>query len=219
MYLKLLLSFAYIGAFTFGGGYAMLPMFQRELVEKKQWLTDEEITDLFSISQCLPGVIAVNTAVFVGHKQKGVSGGIVAAMGVVLPSLIIIMAIAAFLTSFADIPVVQNAFKGLRVCVSVLIINAVIKLRKNSVIDMPTVLIFVAVFLLSIYMILPVAALVAIAGVCGIAISMLHKRFPPKSEATPSDENKESPDEEPTPPKVRPTPPEVRPTPPEGGGE
>jgi len=212
MYLKLLLSFAYIGAFTFGGGYAMLPMFQRELVEKKEWLTEQEMADLFSISQCLPGIIAVNTAVFVGHRQKGITGGIVAAMGVVLPSLIVIMAIAAFLSNFADIPVVQNAFTGLRVCVSVLIVNAVLKLRKHSVIDLPTALIFIAVFLLSIFAILPVAALVAIAGVCGIAISMINKRFPPKDDQTP-------PDEESTPPEVKPTPPEVRPTPPEGGGE
>ena len=205
MYLRLLLSFAYIGAFTFGGGYAMLPMFQRELVEKKQWLTDVEMTDLFSIGQCLPGIIAVNTAVFVGHKQKGISGGIVAAMGVILPSLIVILAIAAFLSNFAEILVVQRAFTGLRVCVSVLIINAVLKLRKNSVIDIPTVFIFVAIFLLSIFMVLPVAALVAIAGVCGIAISMLCKRFPPGNEAVPQEEKS--------------TPPEEKPTPPTGGGE
>ena len=161
----------------------MLPMFQRELVEKKEWLTNEEMTDLFSISQCLPGVIAVNTAVFVGHKQKGITGGIVAAMGVILPSLLIIMAIAAFLSNFADIPVVQKAFTGLRVCVSVLIINAVLKLRKHSVIDIPTVLIFIAVFFLSTYMILPVAALVAIAAVSGIVISLLRRPKPPEGGA------------------------------------
>jgi len=205
MYLRLLLSFAYIGVFTFGGGYSMLPMFQRELVEKNEWLTEEEMTDLFSISQCLPGIIAVNTAVFVGYRQKGVPGGIAAAMGVVLPSLIVIMAVAAFLSNFADIPVVQRAFTGLRVCVSVLIINAVVNLRKHSVIDIPTVLIFIAVFLLSIYMLLPVAALVAIAGVCGIAISLLRKYMPP-------DDNSAPPEEKPTPPKERPTPPK-------GGGE
>jgi len=187
MYLRLLLSFAYIGAFTFGGGYSMLPMFQRELVEKKEWLTEQEMADLFSISQCLPGIIAVNTAVFVGHRQKGIPGGIVAAIGVVLPSLIVIMAIAAFLSNFADIPVVQRAFTGLRVCVSVLIINAVLKLRKHSIIDLPTVIIFISVFLLSIFMVLPVVALVAIAGVSGIVISLLRKQIPPKSGGTPPD--------------------------------
>jgi len=177
MYLKLLLTFSYIGAFTFGGGYAMLPMFQRELVEKNKWLTNEEVTDLFSISQCLPGIIAANTAVFVGYKHKGVLGGIVAALGVALPSVIVILIIAAFLTNFADIPVVQKAFTGLRVCVSVLIINAVFKLRKNAIVDIPAVIIFFIVFLLAVYMILPVALLILIAGFFGVVISILRKRM------------------------------------------
>ena len=155
----------------------MLPMFQRVLAEKNEWLTDEEITDLFSISQCLPGIIAVNTAVFVGYKQKRVPGSIVAALGVVLPSVVIIMLIAAFLTNFADIPAVQSAFTGLRVCVSVLIINAVLRLRKHSIVDLPAALIFSAVFIVSAYMLLPVAAIVAIAGACGIAVSLLKKKY------------------------------------------
>ena len=183
MYFKLLLSFAYIGAFTFGGGYSMLPMFQRELVDKNKWLTYEELTDIFSVSQCLPGIIAANTAVFVGYKQKGVLGGIVSALGVALPSIIVILIIASFLTNFVDIPIVQKAFTGLRVCVSVLIINAVLKLRKNSIVDIPAALIFIAVFLLAVYKVLPVALLVAIAGVFGIAISMLRKRLAPKGDA------------------------------------
>ena len=178
MYIQLLLTFSYIGAFTFGGGYAMLPMFQRELVEKKRWLTGSEMTDLFSISQCLPGIIAVNTAVFVGHKQKGVLGGIVAALGVVLPSVIAITLIAAFLSNFADIPAVQKAFIGLRVCVSVLIINAVFKLRKNAVVDIPTACIFLVAFIVAVLTSLPVALLIATAGVCGIAVSMFRRRAP-----------------------------------------
>jgi len=176
MYIKLLLSFSYIGAFTFGGGYSMLPMFQRVLVDRNKWLTEEEMTDLFSISQCLPGIIAVNTAVFVGYKHKGILGGIVAALGVALPSVIVIMMIAAFLTNFADIPAVQNAFTGLRVCVCVLIINAVLRLRKHSVVDLPAALIFSVVFIISVYMLLPVAAIVALAGVCGIAISLRRRK-------------------------------------------
>ena len=154
----------------------MLPMFQRELVEKNKWLTEEEMTDLFSISQCLPGIIAANTAVFVGHKHKGIPGGVIAATGVVLPSLIIIMIIAAFLTNFADIPAVQSAFTGLRVCVSVLIINAVLKLRKNSLIDLTSALIFVAIFILSVYTSIPVALLVIFAGLFGIGISFARKK-------------------------------------------
>ena len=187
MYLKFLLTFAYIGAFTFGGGYSMLPMFQRELVEKNKWMTEDELTDIFSISQCLPGIIAANTAVFVGYKHKGILGGIVSALGVALPSIIIILIIATFLTNIVDIPIVQKAFIGLRVCVSILIINAVLRLRKNSIIDLPSVLIFLAVFLLAIFKVLPVAALVAIAGVFGIAISLVRKRLAPKEDAPKGD--------------------------------
>jgi len=177
MYLRLLLSFSYIGAFTFGGGYSMLPMFQRVLVEKNKWLTEEEVTDLFSISQCLPGIIAANTAVFVGYKQKGIFGGVVAALGVALPSVVVIMIIAAFLANFANIPAVQSAFTGLRVCVCVLIINTVIKLRKFSIVDLPAALIFSVVFIVSVFMLLPVAAIVTLAGATGIAISLLRKRI------------------------------------------
>jgi len=175
MYRKLFLTFAYIGAFTFGGGYSMLPMFQRELVEKNNWLTEEEMTDLFSIGQCLPGIIAVNTAVFVGHKHKGALGGAIAALGVVVPSIVVIMLIAAFLANFADIPAVQRAFIGLRVCVSVLIINAVVKLRKHAIVDLPSILIFITVFLLSMFTSLHVAILVVASGFCGIVISSLRK--------------------------------------------
>jgi len=176
MHFKLLLSFSYIGAFTFGGGYSMLPMFQRVLVDKNKWLTEEEMTDLFSIGQCLPGIIAANTAVFVGYKHKGVLGGIMAALGVALPSVAVILLIASFLSNFTDIPVVQSAFAGLRVGVSVLIINTVIKLRKHSIIDLPTALIFSVVFVISVFMLLPVAAIVALAGATGIVISMLRRR-------------------------------------------
>ena len=161
----------------------MLPMFQRELVEKNKWLTIEELTDIFSISQCLPGIIAVNTAIFVGYKHKGVLGGIISAFGVCLPSIIFILIIASFFSAFADIPVVQSAFTGLRVCVSVLIINAVVKLRKSSIIDLPSALIFVVVFLLMVFKILPVALLVALSGLFGIAISILRKNSAPKGDA------------------------------------
>ena len=155
----------------------MLPMFQRVLVEKNKWLTEEEMTDIFSIGQCLPGIIAANTAVFVGYKHKGVLGGIVAALGVALPSVIVIMLIAAFIANFADIPAVQSAFTGLRVCVCVLIINTVLKLRKHSVVDLTAALIFSAVFIVSVYMLLPVAAIVLLAGATGIAVSSLRKRL------------------------------------------
>ena len=148
--LDLFLAFFRIGAFTFGGGYAMLPMLQKELVEKKGWVTEEEILDYFAVGQCTPGIIAVNTATFVGYKVKKVSGGIIATLGVVAPSLIIITIIAAVLSNFADIAAVKNAFAGIRVAVCVLIMNSVVKLLKKSVVDKLTAAVFVVVALCAI---------------------------------------------------------------------
>ena len=120
-FLNLFMAFFRIGAFTFGGGYAMLPMLQKEVVEKYHWATEDEIMDYFAIGQCTPGIIAVNTATFVGYKTKGVLGGIVATLGIVSPSLIIITLIAAFLQNFADLAVVKYAFNG--ICVIVLLLS------------------------------------------------------------------------------------------------
>lgn len=143
------LTFARIGGLTFGGGYAMLPMLQREVVEKHHWATEEELADYYAIGQCTPGIIAVNTATFIGYRQAGVIGGVFATLGVVFPSIVIITIIAACLTNFADLKVIQYAFEGIRVCVCVLIFNAVQKLWKKSVIDQPTTAIFLLVFLVS----------------------------------------------------------------------
>ena len=147
----LFITFAVVGVTTFGGGYAMLPALQREVVEKRRWATDEEVMDWYAIGQCTPGVIAVNTATFVGQKLTGVLGGIFATLGVVFPSLVIITIIAAFIQNFAHLPAVQSAFAGIRVCVCVLILNAVVKLWKKSVIDWKTLLIFIAVFACSVF--------------------------------------------------------------------
>ena len=114
----------------------MLPILQRELVDNRGWATEEELADYYAIGQCTPGIIAVNTATFIGAKRKGIIGGIVATIGVVFPSMIIISIIAAFLQNFADYPVVIHAFAGIRVCVCVLILNAIIKLWKKAVIDL-----------------------------------------------------------------------------------
>lgn len=131
--LELFISFARIGLFTFGGGYAMMPLIQREIVNNKKWVTDEEITDYYALSQCTPGAIAINTATFVGNKVAGKWGGLWASLGVVFPSFIIITIIAAFITNFAHLPVVKHAFAGIRLAVSALIISTVIKLFKKSV--------------------------------------------------------------------------------------
>lgn len=150
LYLDLFFTFAKIGVCTFGGGYAMLPILQREIVEKRGWVTDGELTDYFAIGQCTPGVIAVNTATFVGQKLKGIPGGIAATLGLVFPSIVIIMVIAAFLQNFADLPVVVHAFTGVRACVCALILSSVLKLRKNALVDKPTVIIFAIVLVLAV---------------------------------------------------------------------
>ncbi len=150
LYSDLFLTFAKVGVCTFGGGYAMLPILQRELVEHKGWTTQAELTDYFAIGQCTPGVIAVNTATFVGHKLCGPLGGVAATLGLVFPSIAIIMVIAAFLQNFADLPVVIHAFNGVRACVCALILSSVLKLRKSTVIDPPTVLIFALVLALAV---------------------------------------------------------------------
>ena len=112
----------------------MLPILQRELVEKRGWATEEELSDYFAIGQCTPGIIAVNTATFVGHKQRGTAGGVTATLGLVFPCLVIIMIVAAFLQNFAELPVVIHAFNGVRACVCALILSSILKLRKSSVV-------------------------------------------------------------------------------------
>ena len=187
LYLDLFLTFARVGVCTFGGGYAMLPILQRESVEKKEWATEAELTDYFAIGQCTPGVIAVNTATFVGQKQKSIPGGIVATLGLVFPSIVIILVIAAFLQSFADLPVVIHAFAGVRACVCALILSSVLKLRKSSLVDGPTAVIFAVVLVLAVignfiafdgntplgallnFLLSPVVLVVA-AGVAGLCI-------------------------------------------------
>ena len=169
-------AFAVVGVTTFGGGYAMLPALQREVVEKRRWASEEEVMDWYAIGQCTPGVIAVNTATFVGQKQRGIAGGIVATLGVVFPSLVIIMIIAAFIQNFAHLPAVQNAFAGIRVCVCVLILNAVVKLWKKSVVDWKTFLIFLLVFAGSVFLNISPVLYVLAAAVAGIVIRELEAR-------------------------------------------
>lgn len=169
---KMFLTFARIGGFTFGGGYAMLPMLQREVVEKYKWATNDELLDYYAIGQCTPGVIAVNTATFIGYKLKGIPGAIFATLGVVTPSMIIIGLIAAFISNFRDLEVVQWAFSGVRAAVVALILSAVIKIGKKSLVDIFTVIIFLAVAVLSFVTDLSPVIFVVTAAVCGLIIKI-----------------------------------------------
>ena len=143
---QLFLTFAKVGVMTFGGGMAMLPILQREVVEDKGWATDEELVDYFAIGQCTPGIIAVNTATFVGYRQRKIPGGIAATLGVISPSLIIIVLIAMVLSNFMEIAWVQHAFAGIRVAVCALIASSVLKLAKGNLKKWWHVLLAVAAF-------------------------------------------------------------------------
>ena len=173
IYADLFITFAKVGAMTFGGGYAMLPILQREVVENKKWASEDEIADYFAIGQCTPGVIAVNTATFIGTKYKGIVGGIIATLGLVFPSLVIISSIAALIANFSSYSIVHHAFVGIRACVCVLILNAVIKLGKKSVINIPTALIFIAVLALSFFTDLSPVIFVIASAIMGIIIKAL----------------------------------------------
>ncbi|MDY4104314.1 MAG: chromate transporter [Oscillospiraceae bacterium] len=175
-YLDLFLTFARVGVMTFGGGYAMLPILEREVVDGKGWATSEELMDYYAVGQCTPGVIAVNTATFIGQKQAGNLGGIVATLGIVFPSLVIITAIAGVLTNFSHLAVVQNAFAGIRVCVCVLVFNAVVKLWKNAVVDKWSLLLFLAVFLLGLLLNVSPVIFVIITAAAGILLTVLGVR-------------------------------------------
>ena len=171
LFLELFVSFAKVGVMTFGGGYAMLPVLQREVVENKHWATDEELMDYYAVGQCTPGVIAVNTATFVGNKLSGTLGGIVATAGVIFPSLVIITVIAAILTEFADIQAVKSAFAAIRVCVCVLIFNSVVKLWKKAVIDKASLIMCLAVFVLSVFLDISPIFYVIVCAAAGIVLT------------------------------------------------
>lgn len=170
---ELFITFAKMGVMTFGGGMAMLPILQREVVDNKHWATEEELVDYYAIGQCTPGIIAVNTATFIGQKRKGAAGGILATLGVVFPSLVIITILAGLITSFSHVAWVRNAFAGIQVCVCVLIFNAVVKLLKKSVVDKRTAVIFVFVLLGGVFLNLSPVWFVVLAAAAGILLKNL----------------------------------------------
>jgi chromate transporter len=147
--IDLYLTFTKVGGMMFGGGYAMLPILQREIVDNKKWATTEQLTDYYAVGQCTPGVIAVNTATFIGSQQAGIAGGVAATLGVVTVPAILILIIAAFLSSFMDSVIVAHAFSGIRACVTALILASVVKLFKGSVKDWPTRIIYITVLALA----------------------------------------------------------------------
>ena len=179
--LELYTTFVRIGCVTFGGGYAMLPILERELVDKRGWTTMDDLRDYFSIGQCTPGIIALNVSTFIGEKRGGVKGAAAATVGFLTGPILIILAIAMFLTNFAQLEPIQHAFAGIRVCVCVLILQAVLRLWKKSVVDPFTLALYLIVFVLNAFSgVLPVrvpaAVLVILSGAAGLAASVYKNR-------------------------------------------
>ena len=174
-------TFVRLGVVNFGGGYAMLPLLERELADKRGWTNMDELRDYFSIGQCTPGVIALNVSTFIGQKRAGVKGALAATLGFLTGPIVIILIIAAFLRNFAELELVQHAFAGIRVCVCVLIVQAVLRLWKKSVVDAFTLILYLVIFSLNAFsgvlpVKLPAAVLVVLAGVMGVIASMIKAR-------------------------------------------
>ncbi len=154
----------------------MLPMLQKEVVENHKWATEEELLDYYAVGQATPGVIAVNTATFVGYKERGILGAAFATLGVVFPSLVIIMSIAGFIDSFSDFKIVQHAFSGIRIAVGVLILNALIKLVKGSVKDILGIILFIATFIASSFLDISVIYIVISTALVGIISDYIQRK-------------------------------------------
>jgi chromate transport protein len=172
-YVQLFTAFFKIGLFTFGGGMSMLPMLQRELVESKQWLTEEEILNYFAIGQCTPGIIAVNVATFCGYKRAGLSGAIVSTIGIVCPSWIVITLIAGSISRFSDIVWIQRAMKGVYVAVAALLARAVFTFGKKIITDFVTAGIAAGAFLaMSVWNVSGIL-IVLVAGIIGFCAQII----------------------------------------------
>ena len=173
---ELYAAFFRMGALTFGGGYAMLPMIEREVVDKHKWATIEEVMDYYAMSQCTPGVIAVNVATFIGYKNKGISGGIWATLGVITPSVILISLIASLLQAFYEISLVKSAFQGIGVAVCAILVQAVLKIGKAGLVDKFTWILAIVGFLAAWLFNVSTIIVIVVAGIAGIAYKIISEK-------------------------------------------
>jgi chromate transporter len=180
LYVEIFLVFLRLGIFTFGGGYAMIPVVERELIGRKGWVTMDEVMDYYTIAQITPGLIAVNLSTFVGYKQKGPLGGVLATLGFVLPGVTLVTAIAVFIQNFASLVLVQHAFAGIRIAVGALILDTVIKLVKGIFKDYKAVILYIVAFVLSVFFKASPMLIVLGAGLVALALYR-----PGKTEAPP----------------------------------
>lgn len=173
---KLFYTFFIIGSITFGGGYAMLPFFEREIVDKNKWVSISEILDYYSIAQCTPGIIAVNVSTFIGYKERGVKGAIAATLGIVFPSLIIITTIAMVLNNYIENVYVARALVGIKISVCALLLQSIIKLSKKSIIDKVSFIIFLLMILILFVFNLSIILIVVLGIILGLTTSNLFKK-------------------------------------------
>jgi len=176
MVLRLFWTFFKIGLFTFGGGYAMIPFIHQYAVEKYKWITDEEFLNIIAIAESTPGPIAINSATYIGHKVSGLKGSAMATLGVSLPSIIIIVLISAFFMQFKSNIYVEYAFKGIRVGVSILVLNAAIRMNKKLEKNFFTYIMIVVGFSLLLFELLPVIWVIIISGIIGIVYQIFKLR-------------------------------------------
>ncbi|HKM08106.1 MAG TPA: chromate transporter [Sphaerochaeta sp.] len=169
-------SFLKIGGLTFGGGLAMLPMLQREVIDKHKWVTEEELLDIYAIGQCTPGIIAVNTASMIGYKKRGVIGSIIATLGEITPSLVLITLLASVLSQFEESIHLQRAFGGIRVAVCALITQSVLKLYRKSIVDLPTLLLCLVTVLGTMFLQLSPIVFVVVGILFGLGVQKLKRR-------------------------------------------
>ena len=174
--LNLYFSFAKIGTFTIGGGLAMMPMMQAELIEKRKWITDEELIDYYAVGQSTPGIVAVNVATFVGYKQMGIIGGIFATLGMVTPSLVIIMILAGLINSINDFPIIQKALKGINVAVAALLTSTIINLMKKTIRKFTNAIFMLISFLLVFVLKLPSFWIILFALLIGVVLTYKEKK-------------------------------------------
>jgi chromate transporter len=167
---ELFVTFLKIGGLTFGGGYVMLPIIQKEVVDIKGWATDSEIVDCFAVAQCTPGAISVNAASLIGYRRRGIPGAIFSTAGLVLPSLVIIIVIASFIQNFSELPAVKSAFAGIRVVVAVFVVNAVIRLLKSTLTDKICGCIFALSFIAAAFLNVSPILIIVFASIAGIVL-------------------------------------------------
>lgn len=169
-------SFAKIGTFTIGGGLAMMPMMQKELVDKKKWITEEELIDYYAVGQSTPGIIAVNVATFVGYKQCGIIGGIIATLGMVTPSLLIIMILANLINSISDYPMVQKALNGINVAVAALLTSVIVRFAQKTIKNVWNALFMGIAFILIFFFHVPSFIVILCAIATGIILTVIKVR-------------------------------------------